>query len=705
MQIKEYSHTPVNSDKEIKLIFSDFAENANGSVIVECSNTKVLLTAVMSKNDSDLDYFPLKVEFEERFYSVGAILGSRFLRREGRPSTDAVLKARIIDRTIRPLFPKGLKKDIQIIATTVAIGDVDPDFLSVLGTSVALGVSEIPWNGPASSVKLGLINGKWKAFPTINEEETVDSLLFLCGTNGKVNMVEMEGNEVSESSLKEAFKMAEEILRDCNEFQTKVIKKEMKAKKSEMPSVEIPKAVEVLFDNDLKKLIKKELLENGKDGIENVQEYFQTLIQDLEDSDKKIANGLLQDEINSTLQKQIIEKGVRIDGRKPDEIRPLFAQAGKFSNVVHGSGIFYRGGTHILSVLTLGGPEDALLVDSVDFQDTKINFIHHYNFPPFSAGETGRVGGFNRREIGHGMLAEKALRPSIPNQNEFPYTVRIVSEVISSDGSSSMGSVCASTLALMDGGVPIKSPVAGIAMGLAYENDKYVVLTDVAGIEDFRGFMDLKVAGTVNGINAIQMDVKLDGIPFSVLEEGIEKAKLARGKILDMITKEISSPRSEISERAPLIEVIKIETDEIGLLIGSQGKTIKGIKESTGVGEITIEEDGTVYVTGQKDSVKNAIDKIKLVLGHLNKGDRFEGKVSNIVSFGAFVEIAAGVEGLVHISEISKDRIDTVESVLSVGDIVPVVVKGVGADKKISLSIKDADPSFIKNHAKRKKSK
>lgn len=690
--MKEINYSTKIGDRDVSFIFSDLAEKTNGSVLVRCGDSVVLVVAVMSKRESDRGYFPLSVEFEERFYSVGAILGGRFMRREGRPSDAAVLKARAIDRTIRPLFPKSLQNEVQIVATTLSIGDVDPDLLGILGASVALHTSSIPWNGPVGAVTLGLKDDQWIPMPSIAKDMNLEGQLLVCGGKQGINMIEAGGKEIAESKVEEGLQLAEQEILKQIEFIESIAKKE---------GVEKEELVHQKEEEKLEEFFKAHLQNESVSNEETVDEIFKGWTEKLSEEFGDISDYTIrvfaEKKMARLVQKNIVD-GKRMDGRKIDELRKLFAKAGGISKVVHGSGIFFRGQTHILSVLTLGGPQDALLVDTVDNQDTNERFIHHYNFPQYSAGEVGRIGGFNRRMIGHGELAEKAIAPVLPNEEEFPYTIRIVSEAFTSGGSTSMGSVCGSTLALMDAGVPIKKPVAGIAMGIAESDNKYVVITDIGGAEDAFGGMDLKVAGTRDGITAIQMDIKLPGIPLQSLTEGINKAKEARIKIIETMEKEINTPRDELSTNAPHIKQMRVSKDSIGLVIGTGGKTIRGLKEEFGVDDISVDDDGVIHITGKQESTELVADKIKQLTGGFEVGEHFEGTVATVMPFGVFVNIAPGVDGLVHISEISPERLEKIDGILSVGDKVPVVVKNVDrATKKIALSIKDRDPNFLKN--------
>ena len=684
--------------KTLTAEFSDLTGQANGSVLLTYGETAILVTAVMSsRENTGVHYFPLSVEFEEKFYAAGAILGSRFMRREGRPSDEAILSARIIDRTIRPLFNQHIRRDIQVVVSVLAMGDDDPDVLGVIGASLALSVSDIPWRGPVGAVRIGRNKEDSSIIlnPTYNErsEGMLDFEVLACGKDGTINMVETAAHEVGEADVVSIFEASAQIHGQIEAWQKEIVEKIGKEKQPE-PVPEITDEIKNIFKEQFKQKLSETVFSNtaGKSHIYKLKEEFITAIKEAE-LDEKVAGDFFEDEIDAELHRGALNDNMRADGRGMDEVRDLFAKAGGLSPVLHGSGIFYRGGTHIFSALTLGGPEAAQMIDTIESQDFKKRFIHHYNFPPFSVGETGRVGGFNRRMIGHGALAEKALAPLIPSQADFPYTIRLVSETLSSNGSSSMGSVCGSTLALMDGGVPIKRPVAGIASGVMIDKDKYALLTDIQGPEDEFGDMDFKVAGTTEGITAIQMDVKVDGVPIHILGEALEKAKQARLQIIDVITKEIAEPRPSISPRAPEIVTLSIMPDQIGMVIGSGGKTINGIKEETGVEEISIEEDGAIFITGKNGSANLAADKIRAITKVYEVGEQLTVKVIKITNFGAFARLDDFNEGLIHISEVAPFRIETVEGVLSEGEEVPVVVSKI-ENGKIGLSIKQADPKF-----------
>ena len=698
MQKKEFSVEI--GGKPLVAQFTDLADQATGSCIVRYGNTTVLATAVMSKQTRDGDWFPLTVDYEERFYAAGQILGSRFIRREGRPTEEAILSGRIVDRTIRPLFDQRMRNEVQVVITVLSIAEDDPDVLSVIAASLALGTSEIPWNGPVSAVRLGkkVADNNFIVNPSYTDRnaEDADLDLLVCGNDGLVNMIEVGSKEVSEGVLTAGLEESLKLIETVQVFQNKIIKEIGKPKK-QVEFAEMPKEFDALFTETIKpSFIESVFSGPGKAGIESLKNTWITAVSEkLPDASSALADSYFEEQVNDLLHREAIENNRRPDGRGFDEIRPLYAQAGNISPVLHGSGIFYRGGTHIFSALTLGGPGEAMVVDGMEVQGKK-RFMHHYNFPPFSVGETGRMGGMNRRMIGHGALAEKALMPVLPPKETFPYTIRIVSEAFASNGSTSMGSVCGSTLALMDAGIPITKPVAGIASGLMMESaKKYKVLTDIQGPEDHHGDMDFKVAGTRDGVTAVQMDVKVNGVTLEMLTEAFEKAKKARFQIIEVIEKEIPKPRAELNPSAPQILSLKVKVDQIGMIIGTGGKTINGIMEKTGA-EIDIEDDGSVFITGKNGSAQAAYDIVHGMTREYLPGERFdEAEVTRLMDFGAFVKIGYNTEGLVHISEMAPWRVNQVSDLVKEGDKVPVVIREIDEKGRVNLSIKLADQHFF----------
>ena len=698
MTQKEFS-LPLGG-KTITAQFTDLADQASGSVILRLGNTAVLVTAVMGKKEkSDLSYFPLTVDYEEKFYAAGQILGSRFIRREGRPSDDAILSGRVVDRTIRPLFNPAIRTDVQVVVTVLSIEEDDPDVLAVNGASIALATSDIPWGGPVSAVRIGkkkesdsfIINPTYKER---NAEDTELDLL-LCGKDGVVTMIEVGSKEVSEELLSKAFEFGMGEIEKIQAFQKEIISAIGKTKRATPDRTIKQEVMDVFaqFENDFASRIYNG--EPGKHHIEALKDEYVARVSETMPEEAKAAVDYFDERLEKLMREKAISEKKRVDGRNMDQLRPLFAQAGGISPILHGSGIFYRGGTHIFSALTLGGPEDSQIIDSIEGKEEKKRFMHHYNFPPFSVGETGRLGGLNRRMIGHGALAEKALSAVIPPKETFPYTIRLVSEALASNGSTSMGSVCASTLALMDGGVPITSPVAGIAMGVLYESPtRYAILTDIQGPEDEHGDMDFKVAGTTKGVTAIQLDVKLEGVPPSVLAEGLIAAKKARLQILEVMNAAISAPRPDLSPRAPKIVSVTVPVDMIGMVIGPSGKNIRKIEEETGVSGIAIEDDGTIFITGVGESPEKAAQIIRDMTRVFQPGDVIEGPVTRIMNFGAFVRLNGKNEGLVHISEIAPFRIARVEDAIQMGETVKAVVKEIDDQGRVNLSIKMIDPEF-----------
>jgi len=702
MERKSYS-VEING-KTLSAEFNDWANQANGSVLVRYGNSAVLATAVMGSKESNLDYFPLSVEYEEKFYAAGAILGSRFMRREGRPSDEAILSGRIVDRTIRPLFPKGLKRDVQVIITVLALEEYDTDVLAVTAASLALATSNIPWNGPVSAIRIGMEEGSDELIvnPTYAQRDedgspraTLD--LTACGKDGLINMIEVSSREVSEETLNAGLKRASEEIEKIQAWQSMIVT-ERGVEKTTFTS---PSDNDAVFAPVFDSLMTPKLKElNGlisKKDLGTLKSFWLTeAATQLPDFSASQLDAFYEMKMDEHVHDLAIQEGKRVDGRALDQIRSLFAQAGEISPVLHGTGLFYRGETHVLAVATLAGPGSSQIIDTIETQNGKKRFMLHYNFPPFSVGETGRIGGTNRRMIGHGALAEKSLRMVLPSKEQFPYTIRIVSECLASNGSTSMGTVCAGTLALMDAGVPISKPVAGIAMGMMSDATKgiYKVLTDIQGPEDHHGDMDFKVAGTKDGVTGVQMDVKVEGVPLSTLAEAFTQAKKARLEILDVITGAIATPRADISPRAPKILSLKVKVDQIGLVIGTGGKTINDIRERTGVDDITIEDDGSVFITGKNGSAEAAYQEIADLTREYFPGDRFEGPVTRLMDFGAFVKIGANAEGLVHVSEVAPFRIGKISDALAIGDVVPVVIKEIDEKGRYNLSIKAADPDF-----------
>ena len=701
MQKKEYSVEI--GGKTLTATFTDLAEQAHGSVMLKYGETVVLATACMSKDaQAGLGFFNLTVEYVERFYAAGKILGSKFVRREGKPSEEAVLACRVIDRTLRPLFDQSMRHAVQIIVTVISVDENDPVVLAVNAASLALAVSNIPWAGPVGAVRIGKYDDETLKINADYSLRSDDSKykydLTVCGKAGNVNMIEASAHQTNEDELEAALNQAVVEITKLENFQKDIVKELGKEKRVIEKETINPESVALFNEQILPKMEKAIFSGPGKKEIDALHTEWNNLLKEKFPDAKSLAceDALFDDTENDILHKKAIEDNMRADGRAMDGLRDLYAQAGGVSPILHGSGIFYRGGTHVLSVLTLGGPEDRNLVDGLQIHTEK-RFMHHYNFPPYSAGEVGRTGSTNRREVGHGALAEKALAMVLPSPAEFPYTMRIVSESMASNGSTSQASICASVLALMDGGVPIKAPVAGIAMGLMYESpSKYKILTDIQGPEDHHGDMDFKVAGSKDGVTAIQLDVKVEGVPVKILGEAMRQSKTARLAIIDRILKEIPESRKDISPNAPKILMITINTDMIGMVIGSGGKTIKEIKEKTGA-EITIEDDGTVYFTGKDGSAEKARDIVLEMTHEYKVGEVLKGEVVKLADFGAFVRLSDSQDGMVHISELAPFRVERISDIIKEGMIVPVKVISVDKERgKVGLSIKEVDPNFFK---------
>lgn len=686
--------------REMRVTIGKVAEQANGAALVEYGDTVVLVTATASKKPREgIDFFPLSVDYEEKMYAVGKIPGG-FIKREGRPSEKAILTARLIDRPLRPLFPEGYRNDVQVVATALAVDqDNQPDIVAMVGSSIALTISDIPFDGPTGSVFVGMVDGEYVINPTEEQRAKSKIELNLAGTKSAIMMVEAGAKIVSEEEMLGAILKGHEEIKNICEF-IEEIQREVGKEKAQYevfkPDEEIKEKViafgkELLVEaiNQEDKIIREEKTEEAKDKI---YEHFN---EELEEFGKDIDAAIESIEVEE-VRRGIIEEDRRPDGRALDEIRPLSSEVGLFRRT-HGSGLFKRGQTQVLSITTLAGLSEVQVIDGLG-DDTPKRYIHHYNFPPYSVGDTKPMRGPGRREIGHGALAERALIPVLPTEEEFPYAIRVVSEVLSSNGSSSQASVCGSTLSLMDAGVPIKQPVAGIAMGLIEEHGVIKILTDIQGLEDHFGDMDFKVAGTREGITAIQMDIKVEGIKKEILEEALEKARIARLQILDNIEATIDKPREKLSPFAPIIYIILIDPEKIGEVIGSGGKVINKIIEQTGV-KIDIDDDGKVSViSNDHEKAQEAIDIIEGIVKEVEIGDIYNGKVKKLMKFGAFVEIKKGTEGLLHISEIDHKRTEKVEDELKVGDSVVVKVIDVDEQGKISLSRKVLIPKPEKDN-------
>lgn len=665
-----------------------FGVQANGAVEVRVGDTIVLATVVASRRDTTLNYFPLQVEYQEKLYAGGKIKGSRWVKREGRPSDEAILTARLIDRSIRPLFPKSFKKDVQVVVTVLSVdGENDPDIPALLGASAALAISDIPWSGPIGAVRIGHKDKSLFANPTHTDREFSDLDLVVSGSSKAIVMVEAGASEVSEETVVEAFDYAQDRIKKICSSINKLVAKCGKPKQivvADNPAKELVNSVTAKS----KKVI-EEILQKGSKGEFDIKPLWQLkddLVQAAEDEDKKYIADIVDNLWMTSARKQILEKGIRADGRKLDQIRDLDIQVGILPRT-HGSAIFRRGSTHALTITTLGSPSQGQLLETMEGEETK-RYIHHYFMPPFSVGETGRMGWPSRREIGHGALAERALEPMIPDEDKFPYTIRIVSEITSSNGSTSMASVCGSTMSLMDTGVPIKKPVAGIAMGLIMDkNNKFAVLTDIMGEEDHLGDMDFKVAGTADGITALQMDIKVLGVSKDVLTKALAAAKKARLFILAAMLKVLPAPRSSLSQYAPKIAVLHIDPEKIGGVIGSGGKTIKNIISTTGC-MVDVEDDGSVFITGTDAlAVEKALSWVDSLTRELQVGEIYEeSEVKRILPFGAFVEVLPGREGLVHVSQM-PGRPNHPEQAVKIGQKVKVRVAEIDNLGRVNLSM------------------
>ncbi|MEX2052873.1 MAG: polyribonucleotide nucleotidyltransferase [Candidatus Paceibacterota bacterium] len=698
MAVKNYQEELAG--KTLSVEIGRLAGQANGSCRVQYGETTVLVTATMSSHPKSVSYFPLSVDYEEKYYAAGKIKGSKWIKRETRPSEEAILTARLIDRSLRPRFNHSIRNDVQVVVTVLSFDGInDPDIPSLFGASLALMISDIPFNGPVAAMRVGRIDGKLVFNPTYEERKNTDFDIVVAGTEDKINMIEAGANIVPEKEVVQAMAEGFKELQKFNKLQNKIAKDLEKKKKEILEPVRDeafvklvqdfvdPKLEDVLYTPD--KIAYVEGLHRTSDEL---RKYIETQFADHPELSQKIDNALavFEEEIDRIVHKNVLEAEKRVDGRKIDELRQITTEAGVLPHS-HGTGLFDRGTTQALSVLTLAAPGMEQWIETMELELTKKRFMHHYVFPPFSVGETGRIGGGSRRDIGHGALAERALQPLIPAKEDFPYTIRLVSEILSSNGSSSMASVCGSTLALMDGGVPIKSPAAGIAMGLMFDEkgEKYKILTDIQGPEDHHGDMDLKVAGTKDGITAMQMDVKIDGVNEKILEEALEQAKKARLEILEKILKTLPEPRKELSKFAPRVQTIKIDPEQIRTVIGPQGKMINEIIEKTGV-EIDIEQDGSVFITSDDaEGMKKAIDWINEITYIAQPGDEYDGKVTRLLDFGAMIEYMPGREGLVHVSEISNERVNRPSDVLKVGQSVHVRVKNIDSYGRINLTMKN----------------
>ncbi|MBI2309785.1 polyribonucleotide nucleotidyltransferase [Candidatus Collierbacteria bacterium] len=680
----------LSDNRQIILETGRYGEQATAAVTARLGDTLVFAAVSVGRENPEIDYLPLMVEYQEKLYAGGKIKGSRWVKREGRSSDEAILTSRLIDRSIRPLFPKSFRREIQIIITTLSVdGENDPDMTAIIATAAALSISGLPFAGPVGSVRIGYVSqngtGTFVANPTHQDRQYSDLDLIVSGTKDGIHMVEAGANQVSETIVLSGMKFAEgeinRIIAGISELKQKVGTKDMKfTLPDETEMVKISKV--------LKKKYIKELLEAikgmaTKESDSDINELVTAISEKEGIIDPILASAALNKAIYQLIREQIVDKSIRPDGRKLDEIRQITVRVGELPRT-HGSAMFQRGSTQALSIVTLASPASGQLLESPESEVVK-HYIHHYNMPPFSIGETGRLGWPSRREIGHGALAERALVPVIPSKTQFPYTIRVVSEIMSGNGSTSMASVCGSTLALMDAGVPILAPVAGIAMGLIIENDKTAILSDIIGLEDFKGDMDFKVAGTEKGITAMQMDVKVKGISFEILEKALAQAKDGRMFILGKMIAMQPSPNLKISKFAPKISVVQIDPEKIGGIIGPGGKIIRRIIAETGA-QVDVEDDGTVTISGTDEAgVQKAIDWVKGLTEEAEIGKEYDGKIVRIVPFGVFVNILPGKDGLIHISKLATGYLNHPEDVVKEGDNLKVKVAEVDDQDRINL--------------------
>jgi polyribonucleotide nucleotidyltransferase len=699
--MQEFDKSISFDGRDIRLKVGLLAPQAGGSVLIQSGDTTVLVTATRAAGREGIDFLPLVVDYEERLYAAGRIPGG-FLRREGRPPEKAILTSRLIDRPLRPLFPSWLRDDLQIVATTLSMDEeVPPDVLAVTGASVATLLAKIPFYGPMAAVRVGLVGDDFIINPTYKEIEAGELDLVVAGTPDGVVMVEAGANQLPEQDIIEAIEFGYEAVEELIQAQRELIKdlgieiviEEPPAEKEEIDKFISDRATEsiekVLSQFDFDKNARDEALEEIK--LNQIESVIAELPEDdpivlATKEDPKLIPNKFKSLTKKLMRKQIVEDGVRVDGRKLDEVRPISCRVGILPQRVHGSGLFQRGLTQVLSIATLGTSGDAQdLGDDLHPEDEK-RYLHHYNFPPFSVGETKPLRSPGRREIGHGALAARAVEPVLPSKNDFPYVLRVVSEVLSSNGSTSMGSVCGSTLALMDAGVPISKPVSGAAMGLIKEGDEVRILTDIQGIEDFLGDMDFKVAGTDTGITALQMDMKITGLSMDTVQKAIHQAKPARLHILEKMLSAIDKPREGLSPYAPRLLTLKIDPELIGMVIGPSGKTIKGITEQTGA-KIDIDDDGTVTISAvEAEKAEKAKKIIYNMTRKLNEGDVYVGRVTRIIDIGAFVEVIPGKEGMIHISQLAEGRVGKVEDEVAVGDEIVVKVRGFDNRGRLNLT-------------------
>lgn len=690
-------------DRKLVLETGKIAGQANGAVLLSCGETVVMATATMSPEPrEDIDFFPLICDYEERKYAVGKIPGG-FVKRGGRPSDKAVLTSRLIDRPIRPLFPAGMRNEVQIIAMPLSMEpDIPADVLSVVASSAALAISDIPWNGPIGCVRVCRVNGEFVVNPSLDQIAESDMELTVAGYGGKVMEIELEANEVPEDELMKAIDVAHAAIDKLIDLQNDLVRQAGKPKVEVplfVPEPELVAEIGAKINDEIAKAIHDPTINTGERAVLDFQDALcDRLIEEYPEQATAIPD-IVETLMKKQVRRMILEEQIRPDGRDMDQIRPISCEVGLLPRV-HGSALFTRGKTQVLTTLTLGSLDEAQIVDTLE-EDGEKRFMHFYNFPPFSNGEVRPLKAAGRREIGHGALAEKALRPMIPPQEEFPYTLLLTTEVLESNGSTSMASACGCTLALMDAGVKIKEPVAGISIGLVSDGERKVLLTDIQAVEDFFGDMDFKVTGTRNGVTAIQVDTKIDGLDRDVVEGALQKARQARLQIIDAITATIPAPRESLSQYAPRVFVVEIHPDKIGDLIGPGGKVIKKIEAETGA-KLDIEQDGHVYITSVDVAAGERAKKIvEDITREVQIGEVYTGRVTRVEPFGAFVEILPGREGLVHISQLAKERVAKTEDVCKVGDELLVKVIEIGDDGKIRLTRRgliEGDEGYISTY-------
>ena len=680
MIIKEFKKQVFQTEfenKNLSLEVSDLGCQANSAVLGKYGETAVLVAVVMGKKDEPKNYLPLVVDYEEKFYAAGKIIGSRFVRREGRPSDDAIISGRLIDRTVRPLFDQRIRRPIQVVVTVLAYDEEnDPDFIALLTASTALAISDVPWNGPVAGIKI------------VKEQPKVEA--FFAGTEDKINMIELGAEEISADTAVEFFESSQKKIKELIAFQKGVVKT-LGQKKAELVLAEPPAELRKKIIDFLNGRLEKAVYQPSKSSRQNALGDLKTeLFTDLKEEPeiKTWGDGIFEEEVDKIVHRGILEKDKRPDSRKLDEVRSLYAETGLFKRT-HGSALFVRGDTQSLAITTLAAPGAEQLVETMEFSGKK-RFMLHYNFPPFSVGETGPSRGPGRREIGHGLLAEKALRYLIPPVEQFPYTIRVVSEILSSNGSSSMASVCAGSLSLMDAGVPLKKPAVGIAMGLVAGEGQYKILTDIQGPEDHYGDMDLKVAGTRDRLTAIPMDGKIAGINQEIFQKTLAQAQKAHKDILGLVEKTLKSHREELSPYAPVVITFEIKPEKIGGVIGSGGRGIQGIIQmSGGLTTVDVEQDGKIYIAGpDKKQAQLVLDQIKAIVKEYEIGEMIEGEVIKILDFGAIVDLGGGRDGMIHVSELKDGYVNKVEDVVRLGDMIKAKVIRVDPDGKIGLSLK-----------------